>query len=176
MAKPDAITHAQSRAAGAPSSGVCTSPAPYLAVQAQAGGQVGPGQAVGAGGTRGDIATAEHGGDVRAGPPDDREGEQRRRAGPEGAIGVEQGGAVEPGAGGDLGDRGLARGELQAAGAAAVDDLEHGASAAHCGPTPLAPAPTSSRADSAWSARQRERAPDGQEEHRRARRCSPGQP
>ena len=44
--------------------------------------------------------------------------------GPEGAVGVEQRRAVEAGAGRDLGDGRLGSGSVQAAGAAAVDELQ----------------------------------------------------
>src|SRR6185295_5126085 len=56
--------------------------------------------------------------------------DRQRKAGSgsqsEAAVGVEEGGRVEAGARGYLGDRVLGAGQLEAAGAAAVDDLQLG--------------------------------------------------
>ena len=84
----------------------------------------GSGRRSGAGGARGEVAAAERGDDARAGPADDRQREERGGLSVERAVVVEQGRRVEARAGGELGDAPAAAVARQAAGPAAVDELE----------------------------------------------------
>ena len=84
----------------------------------------------------GDPAAAEHGGDPRAGPAHHRQREERGRVRPPAPVRVEQRRPVQPGAGGDLGDRGVGGGRGDAAGAAAVDELQVGVLADRRRPPP----------------------------------------
>ncbi len=104
------------------------------AEQPQAGRPGRPRQPRAAGRARGDVAAAERGRDPRVGPADDRQGEPRGRAAGEGPVAVEQPGRVQARPGRHLGHRGVGGVDLQAAGAAAVDQaraaarhLVHGA-------------------------------------------------
>ena len=104
-----------------PRSGVCTSPAPSLSsslspARPDRGRQPRPARRAGR-----DIAAGIGDRVPGAGSAGHRGDEVRRGPGPEGAVAVEQGGAVQPGAGRQLRQRRIAAGDVQTAGAAAVD-------------------------------------------------------
>ena len=93
-----------------------------LGVELQPGGQPGRGEPRRVAAARGEVAAAERGRDAAAGLAHDRQGEAGGGGEREAAVVVEEGGRVEARAGGHLGHRLLGRGQLEAAGAAAVDD------------------------------------------------------
>ncbi len=95
-------------------------------VEPQPGGQMWPRQARGVGGTGGEIAASQRRNDAASGTAHDGQREQRRRARRERAVGVEQGRPVQPRPGRHLGDRRLGGCALEAAGPAAVDELQRG--------------------------------------------------
>ena len=97
-----------------------------LGVELEARRQPRSGQPGGVAAARGEVAAAERGRDPRRGLADDRQREPRRRGQREAAVVVEEGGGVEARPGGDLGDGVLGRGQLEAPGAAPVDDPELG--------------------------------------------------
>ena len=84
--------------------------------------ETGRGRRSAPGRARREVAAAEHRRHAGGRAPDDRQGEQRRGARRERAVGVEQRRPVQAGPGRDLGHRGLGGGALDPAGPAAVDE------------------------------------------------------
>src|SRR5699024_2917217 len=82
----------------------------------QPGGNTGPG---------GHVPAAEGGHDSPCRTAHHVQAEEGGGPGGEGVVGIKQGGAVQAGSGGDLGDGGVGGGALHRSGAAAVD--QHGA-------------------------------------------------
>ena len=139
------------------------------------GGQVGRGDAARLAESGGEVAAAEHGRDRGCGLAHDRHREHRRGPQAERAVGVEQRGGEEARAGGQLGDRVLGRGAVQAAGAASVHELEVGQ--LRHGRHDRGPPRRGSRAPSGAAAT-RSPGPGGacRAGGRRARRCGPRRP
>ena len=124
VAQVDAVARPRARSAAAPEQRRLDLAGALAAVELAARRQVRRRQAVVVGGAGGEVAAAEQRRDRRARAAHDRQREHRGRPQLERRVVVEERGRVEAGAGGQLRHRRLGRGQLEAAGAAAVHEPE----------------------------------------------------